>query len=382
MKILATLVVLGLVLGMSWPASASDKKAVPIKIASAIDLVSLLGKGASESDIARSLASQKGYELDVAAPKGVTAAQLIDYLMNYRETGSNGSDTGGAAQHKFNADKAGVNGEYGRAVHEYSLALEHQESYETFKSRGDAYQKYLLSQEFPRFAGYTGAATRRVPALAKTILCDAIAADYAKAAAISDNALQSLNSELEMLKFNMSNEKTIFRVNSDVKPYYGKSAQKTLDMMQYRQLSQLQRNAYLQKTELNKSLSDSMAICKSVDYVAHRNSIKSTLERGRNSKWVKYGETGDASYFYDKTNVKPRKGLVSVSIRRERNSNNYQYDLAVAKLNCKKQYLEEIARAGYEDIAGIIVKSGSTVAERDLAGPANVTDQLTRKLCK
>jgi len=286
-------------------------------------------------------------------------------------------------QHKFSGDTAYANAEYSSAVHEYSLAIEHSAaSFEAYKARGDAYSKYLLSPDFPRFTGYTGASLLKRRELATNMLCDAMSADYSKAETILVNSLNALNSELGMLKFNMSNEKTIFRVNDDVKPYYGKSAQKTIDMMQYRQLGQSQRNAILQKRELDKSVSGYKDACNTADYIAHRDRIKAAIERGRGSNWVKYGETGEAGYYFDKTSVKPLKGFVLATTRRERNSDNYHYDIASVKLNCKTHSLDKVERTGYEDIAGVAVKSSSTQPERDLAGPTTATDQLTRKLCR
>jgi hypothetical protein len=125
-----------------------------------------------------------------------------------------------------------------------------------------------------------------------------------------------------------------------------------------------------------------MAACNTADYSVHRDRIKNALERGRGSSWVKYGETGEARYYYDKTSVKPLKGFLLVATRRERNSDNYQYDIASVKLNCKTHSLDKVERTGYEDIAGVAVTSSSTLPEHDLAGPSAITDQLTRKLCR
>lgn len=233
-------------------AGAADDAPASGEMLTAIDAATMTSRGVSDAEIVRALSRR---------PRTGNGEEMISYLVANQKSPAAVIDARRATAHKNAADRYFREASFAIAAKEYALAIEAGGTdYLLYEGRANSYASHLKTELLPRQGVYSGARSAAQLDRSKAILCDAAASDYQEARRLNDKAMADIAGDIYLLQYNM---KTFMdsRVSPDVKPYYGKSAQKSVDMLKLRQLSQAQKIAYQDARKIKLEQAELASIC-------------------------------------------------------------------------------------------------------------------------
>jgi hypothetical protein len=381
-KLLTAVFALLLISALSGQVHAESADVPAKEILTAIDVAELIKSGSSDADIARQLAAQQGFDRESALKDGQTDQQIIMKMITGAHAKDNKPDKNKAVSHKFAGDKYLKESRYDKAASEYSLAINYaRDDLSLYKTRGDSYRQYLKSK-MPAPQGVAGEEQRNAPsARARSLLCSSITSDYRKVIALNSDLREKNEMQINILKTDMSKKKVPSQDKSDVAPNYYRAAGNIHGMREMDRLFRIQRGVRQTDLTTRKALAEYKVLCREED-AALRESIKSVKEKNRDKKWLKYGESGDAAYFYDKSSIEQSKEDLRVWTRHEGIDDLQSDEVAQVRINCKKRTIGTIESLIYDEIGNLLKKQQNDDIAMKKAGPGSMEERLIKEICK
>ncbi len=261
MKIAVTFVALVCAGRLLLPAGVAEGASGSGEMLTAIDAAILTCSGASDADIVLALSRRTGSDRIAALRKGNRDGEMIGYLVTNQKSPDAVIDSTRVSRHRTAGDRYFKEARFDIAAKEYSLAIEAGGGeYLLYEGRANSYLNHMKTRLIPRLGIYSGNSKDELVAKSKGILCSAASADYLEARKLNEKAAADIAADIYLLQYNM---KTFMesRVSPDVKPYYAKSAQKSVDMLKLRQLYQSQKIANQDMEKLKAEQSEYRTIC-------------------------------------------------------------------------------------------------------------------------
>jgi len=231
-------------------------------LVSAIDVALLLAGGKNEADVAQLLSQQTNFRREDALRQGKSDRQIIEDLA--ANLGSfRTPDLKISGDYQISADKNFSHAQYLLAARQYSLAMQYsKDDLQLYKSRAATYGQFLISgmPQTDKGAGRTPEALSQ--SKARALLCHCLYADYLQALKINKSNEQNNITQLNVLKNNITADKTDYEKTSDVTPYHVKSAQQTYNTRLQRKLYQTQRSFYQTSAQINKQMEAYQSVCR------------------------------------------------------------------------------------------------------------------------
>lgn len=227
----------------------------------AIDAAILTSSGVSDADIVLALSRRAGADRIAALRKGKRDGEMIGYLVTNQKSPDAVIDSRRVPTHRNAGDRYFKEARFDIAAKEYSMAIEAGGvDYLLYEGRANSYLSHMKTRLIPRLGVYSGSRKDEQVAKSKAILCSAASADYLEARKLNEKAAADIAADIYLLQYNM---KTFMesRVSPDVRPYYAKSAQKSVDMLKLRQLYQSQKIANQEMEKLKAEQSEYRTIC-------------------------------------------------------------------------------------------------------------------------
>lgn len=261
MKIAVAFVVL-LYAGRFFPsADAAQGAAGPGEMLTAIDAAILISSGVSDPEIVQALSRRPGSERVGALRKGSRDEEIVGTLVKNQKSPAAVTDANRVVMHKNAGDRYFREARFDIAAKEYSLAIEAGGGdYLVYEGRANSYVNHMKARLIPRLGIYSGNRRAELVAKSKAILCSAASSDYLEARKLNEKAVADIAADIYLLQYNMKTYMDT-RVSPDVKPYYAKSAQKSVDMRNLRQLYQSQKTANQDMQKIKTELSECRTIC-------------------------------------------------------------------------------------------------------------------------
>jgi tetratricopeptide (TPR) repeat protein len=381
-KLLTAVFALLLTSALSGQARAESADVPAKEILTAIDVEALIKSGSSDADIARQLSAQRGFDRDSALKDGQTDQQIIMKLITGAYAADNTPDKNKAVSHKFAGDKYLKESRYEKAATEYSIAIKYaRDDLSLYKTRGDSYRQYLKSK-LPAPQGVAGVEKRNASsARARGLLCSSITSDYKKVIALNSDLRKKNEMQINILKTDMSKKRVPSQDKSDVAPNYYRAAGNIHGMREMDRLYRIHRTAMQTDLTTRKALADYKAVCREED-AALRESIKSEKASRRDSKWLKYGESGDTAYFYDKSSMEKSKDDLRVWTRHEGIDDLLSDEVARIRINCQKRTIGTIESQIYDESGNLLSKQHNDDVAIKKAGTGSMEEKLISETCK
>jgi hypothetical protein len=378
-KILPILLVLTCMAGLSQTARAENKIIKSKETLTAIDVTTLMEKGASSAEIADTLAKQ--WNLDRATPplKGKTDEQVIYYLLANPEFSTKAVDKGKFITYKAEGETYLKNLLYDKAAEKFSLAMIYSEpNHDLYKLRGDSYTRYLTTNYPPASSGTQDEAKQGMLDNKRKLLCNNIYSDYLTASRLADKKIQDNITELNMLR----NRMVELKEGNDPNVQYKKKSAENIIGMRLMQRTQYKYNsAKHANITIKKALANYKVICSKED-AERRDLIRLERDKTRDRKWVKYGEKDESAFFYNKSNLLKSKGSSTAWLRIENTEDVTSHVLVKVKLDCTKRTLGTIEYSLFDETGTLTSKKQpeKILAEKILPGSSE--ELLLGKICK
>ena len=374
--------VLALAFGFSGLAQAQNEKPAVDEVLTAIDVAELISRGSSESDIVKLLSSRQKFDAVSARNKGKTDEQIIAYLVANQDRSKKGNDRNQSIRHRTDGDKYFLEAQYKKAVKEYSSAIEFsKEDYLPYKSRGDAYKKYLAAEFSPLAENKTDEAINNLLKKTRKLFCGSIYSDYTKATEIVDEAIRKNIAEINAIKFRMEQRNPNYGADDKASPSRSRTAQDIKDMRHLRTLGQTQGIANQAKNKMKMAVADYKLVCEKED-AARREFIKGERESKREKKWTRYIETEEFSYFYDKPGTARVDENLEVWTRRENMNDEASADVSRVRINCKNSAYAIMDIIKYDEMGEEVSKVHTDNIIMSKIFPGSMEERLFNEVCK
>ncbi len=356
--------------------------AVAGEVLTAIDVALLMMGGSADADISKSLAGQSGFDRETVLAKGNSDEQIIRYLVIYKNPYDSVGDPNQFLIRKAEGDKYYQKKEYEKAAKEYTLAARYStDKYEPYKLRADSYKQYLLTKLNPQAEASSDKAKQDLIDRSRTLLCHAIGADYAKARSLNNKALSDTVVQLNALRSRMASKEGQYDAPLKVDPTYLKSARQKKDMRQARVWENQVRACKHNDTVIAGAMSDSKLSCGKED-AARRQAARMERDRGRDKRWVMYGEKDGAVHFYDKAGVAKSKEYTNVPTRHENVDSEKAFDAATVRVSCKSKSVATMDLKSYDEIGNLASESHEKNPADNKVVKGSIEEMLLREVCK
>lgn len=362
--------------------TSSMKQPQAEDILTAIDVADLISSGTGDSDIAKALSLQWGFDRQAALKKGNTDEQIIKYLITKGKSAKKSIDDKKAQQLNSQGDIFYKASQFEKAAKEYTRAINCSENkYGPYKFRADAYKQVLTAKWNPALQSNASEARQPLFDKSRTLLCYATYSDYATARKINDNFLAKASSEITVLKARLEEQRMKYQVNRKDTLSREIRARNVLDVRQLTYLSRLQEDVIQANITIDKAISDYKLICQTKEDMARLEAKKSEKDKIRDKKWVKYGEKEETSYFYDRSSIADSKNDRNVWTRHEDINDDKAYDAVLVRMNCKIKTVGTVEMLSYDEMGNSASEKRENVIMREVMKGA-IEEELLQKACK
>jgi hypothetical protein len=371
-----------LVAGFFTPSAAQNQKPPEGEVWTAIDVAEWILSGSSEVDIAGRLSSRRGFDRAAALNKGKTDAQIIAYLIAGGGTSENPADRNQGVRHKANGDRYFQEGQPKKAAQEYSLAAAYsQGDYAPYKSRGDVYRQYLVANLAPSPGGAADEAQNALLDKTRKFLCRSVYVDYKKAAEMIDETIRKNIAAINAMKFRMEQKAPNYDKESQASPTRSRTAQEIRDMRQMKTLSQTQVMANQAQIKMKNAVADYKLACGKED-AARRESLRNEREAKREKQWVKFAETGEDSFFYDRPGVVKSGRVLEVWTRRENANDETAFQAVHLRLDCPQNAVGTLESSSYDEMGELVAALRHENVTMTGLFPGSWEAMLAKEVCR